>query len=162
MDYYLIYDFPWRNYRPKKQVAQNILEDIDTTTISLERFSDLCMKGVPQSLETLFADSSKWLEYDNSWYHEGNKLKKLVMENLPIILETYKRTAWNFFEEDDFKKNRHALRLCLNAQDLKKIGSFDPTMKPDVREEMTQIAKLPRLQRKDIFKDIFYDTFGDL
>lgn len=161
-DYYLVYEFPWKNYRPKKQIHQNIKDDIDTTTASLDRFTDLCCKGVPQSLETLFADSSKWLEYDNSWYHKGRKIRTLVKDNIPIVLETYKRTALNFFEKDDFKKNRHALRLCLNARDLKDKGCFNPTLEPDVREEMTRIAALPRRQREEIFKDLFFGAFGDI
>lgn len=162
IDYYLVYEFPWKNYRPKKQIDQNIKNDEDITTASLERFTDICLKGVPQSLETLFSDSSKWLEYNSSWYHKRDKIKELVRLNITAVLETYKRTALNFFEKDDFKKNRHALRLCLNAVDLKKNGSFNPTLRPDEREEITQIAKLPMSQREDLFKDVFYDAFGNL
>ena len=81
---------------------------------------------------------------------------------MSTILETYKRTSWNLFERDDFKKNRHALRLCLNAKDLKEIGSFDPTLKPNVRAEITRVAELPRRQREDEFKVLFFDAFGDL
>lgn len=162
LDYYLVYEFPWKNYRPKKQIDQKIKDDIDTTTASLDRFTDLCCKGVPQSLETLFADDSKWLEYDDSWYHKRKAIKELVGLNIPAVLETYRRTAWNFFEKDDFKKNRHALRLCFNAIDLKEKGYFNPTLEPNVREEMTRIAALPRRQREDIFKDVFYGAFGDI
>lgn len=162
IDYYLVYEFPWKIYRPRKQVDQKIEDDIDITTSSLERFTDLCVKGVPQSIETLFADNTKWLEYDDSWYHKTDEIKKLVKKHIPSVLETYKRTAWSFFEKDDFKKNRHALRLCLNGKDLKKVGSFNPTLEPDAREEITRIANLPRSQREEIFKDVFYDTFGKL
>lgn len=162
-DYYVVYEFPWHRYRPRKQNQQVIDEHmIDTTTISLERFTDLCLKGVPQSIEVLFSDNSKWLEYDDSWYDKSNSIKELVKLNLPTILETYKRTAWNFFEKDDFKKNRHALRITLNAIDLKNNGYFNPTLKPNVCEETTRFAALPRLQREEIFKDIFFDAFGEL
>jgi predicted nucleotidyltransferase len=162
LDYYVVYEFPWKIYRPKKQIDQKIDEETDTTTASLERFTDLCIKGVPQSLETLFSDSSQWLEYDNSWYYKSEEIKLLIRDEIPSILETYKRTALNFFEKDDFKKNRHALRLCLNAKDLRKTASFNPTLDPNVCEEMTRIAALPRRQREDIFKDVFYGAFGDL
>lgn len=161
-DYYEVYDFPWKRYRPRKQNIQVIEYDNDTTTISLERFTDLCIKGVPQSIEVLFSDSSKWLYYDVSWYDKKKIIVELMLSNIPGVLETYRRTAWNFFEKDDFKKNRHALRLCLNAKDLKNTGSFDPTLQPDVCEEVTRIANLPRRQREEIFKDVFYDAFGDL
>jgi predicted nucleotidyltransferase len=162
-DFYEIYDYPWQRYRPRKQ-NQQVIDKYhhDTTTISLERFTDLCIKGVPQSIEVLFSDSSKWSYNDHSWYHIKDTIKDLVCSNIPGVLETYRRTAWNFFEKDDFKKNRHALRLCANAKDLKTKGSFDPTLTPNVREEMTRIAALPRRQREDIFKDIFFDAFGDL
>lgn len=162
LDFYVVYEFPWKNYRPKKQMDQKIVEDVDTTTASLDRFTDLCFKGVPQALEVLFSDSSKWLEYDNSWYDKSENIKRKLSSHIPTVLETYKRTSWNFFEKDDFKKNRHALRLCLNAQDLKKTGSFDPTLQPNVRAEITRIAELPRRQREDEFKDLFFDAFGDL
>ncbi len=161
-DYYEVYDFPWKVYRPRKQNKQVIDESVDTTSISVERFTDLCIKGVPQSVEVLFSNSSKWLYNDDSWYHISDGIRKLLQRHIPSVLETYKRTAWNFFEKDDFKKNRHALRLCLNAKDLKKTGSFDPTLQPNVREEITQFANLPRRQREEVFKDVFYDTFGDL
>lgn len=162
LDYYLVYEFPWKNYRPRKQIDQTIQDDTDTTTASLERFTDLCVKGVPQSLETLFSDPAKWLEYDVSWYYKSSTIKELVLSHISEVLETYKRTAWNFFEKDDFKKNRHALRLCLNAMDLKEKGYFNPTIEPNVREEMTRFAALPRAQRKDKFKYVFFKAFGDI
>ena len=164
LDFYVVYEFPWKIYRPHKQSHQKIDldEETDTMSASLERFTHLCLKGVPQTLEALFSDVSQWLEYHESWYYKSDNLKRLVGQHIPSVLETYKRTAWSIFEKDDFKKNRHALRLCLNAKDLKTIGSFDPTLKPDVREEITRIANLPRRQREEIFKDVFYETFGDL
>lgn len=162
LDFYVVYEFPWKNYRPRKQVDQKIKDDVDTTTVSLERFTDLCFKGVPQSLEVLFADSSMWLEYDTSWYDKNSSIKEQLRNFVPAILETYKRTAWNFFEKDDFKKNRHALRLCLNALDLKEKNYFNPTLEPDVREELTRIAALPLRQREEIFKDVFYRAFGNI
>jgi len=162
LDFYLVYEFPWKKYRPKKQTSQEINDAEDITTASFDRFSDLCVKGVPQSLETLFSDSSKWLEHHSSWYDKSSLLKLEVCSHLTSVLETYKRTAWNFFEKDNFKKNRHALRLCLNANDLKTKGAFNPTLDPNAREEITRIAELPRRQREDIFKDIFFDAFGDI
>ncbi len=162
LDFYVVYEFPWKNYRPKKQMDQKIVEDIDTTTASLERFTDLCFKGVPQALEVLFSDSAKWLQYDNSWYDKNQNIKSKLGLYIPTVLETYKRTSWNFFEKDDFKKNRHAARLCLNAKDLRKQGSFNPTLEPNVRAKITRFAELPRRQREDEFKDLFFDAFGDL
>lgn len=162
-DYYVIYDYPWQRYRPRKQNQQIIDKWCnDTTTVSLERFTDLCVKGVPQAIEVLFANSSKWLEYDESWYPKNDEIRKLVILNIPAVLETYRRTAWNFFLKDDFKKNRHALRLCVNAKDFKNNNYFNPTLEPNVREEITRIAALPRERREEIFKDVFYGAFGDI
>jgi predicted nucleotidyltransferase len=97
LDFYVVYEFPWKNYRPKKQMDQKIVEDVDTTTASLERLTDLCFKGVPQSLETLFSDGSKWLQYDNSWYDKSQLIKDELPSHMSTVLETYKRTSWNFF-----------------------------------------------------------------
>jgi len=162
LDFYVVYEFPWKNYRPKKQIDQKIVEDIDTTTVSLDRFTDLCFKGIPQALEALFADSAKWLQYDNSWYDKSQAIKDNLDLYIPTVLETYSRTSWNFFEKDNSKKNRHAMRLCLNARDLKEKGSFNPTLEPKICAEITQIAELPRRQREDKFKDLFFDVFGEL
>lgn len=162
LDFYVVYEFPWKIYRPGKQSEQKIEDDLDTTSASLDRFTDLCTKGVPQCLETLFSDSAKWSHNHDSWYDKRDKIKELVRSDIPAVLETYKRTAWNFFEKDDFKKNRHALRLCLNASSLKEKGFFNPTLEPNVREEITRFAALPRCQREDVFKDVFFETFGDL
>jgi len=162
-DFYEIYDYPWQRYRPRKQNQQVIDKHRhDTTMISLERFTDLCIKGVPQSIEVLFTDSSKWLGHDESWYHKSNEVKSIVADNIPTVLETYKRTAWNFFLPNNFKKNRHALRLCLNALDLKTKGFFNPTLTFAQREELNKFASLPRLQQENTFKDVFYEIFGDI
>lgn len=162
LDFYIVYDFPWQIYRPRKQSEQKINEEEDATAVSLERFTDFCLKGIPQSLETLFSDSSQWLEYDNSWYHESAAIKTLVSVNIPSILETYRRTAWNFFSSDNFKKNRHAMRLCLNALDLKKKGYFNPTLEHGVIKKISDFAALPWVRREEVFKDVLYDTFGDV
>ena len=160
LDYYQIFEYPWRNHRPRKQVSQVIKEDIDVTRTSLDRFQDMCIKGIPQALEALFADESHWVEFHQSWYDK----RELIENNLHVhrlnIIETYKRTVFNFFEKDDFKKNRHSFRLMHNVTEFKKDGKFNPTLNSETREEITRIAVLPRLQRREIFLDFYFQTFN--
>jgi len=161
-DFYEIYSFPWQRYRPKKLVGQSIQKDIDKTTIELSRFKDLVRKGVPQSIESLFAKKDHWIQYDPVWEVIRIELFQEVRQQLPQILSTYKRTAWNFHEKENFKKNRHALRLCLNGLDLKSNGYFDPSLHPVVVVEITALAKLPWETRLENFKTLFYEVFGDI
>lgn len=159
-DYYRIYDFPWKKYRPKKQVAQILDENLDITETSLDRFEGMCFHGTPQALETLFSPEDNWIEYDESWYDIRNYIHLGTKYFREEIKETYKRTVSNFFLRDDFKKNRHALRLMHNISDFMRDGIFNPRLSIDVREKITQIAVLPRQQREDIYKDMFFTTFN--
>jgi len=161
-DFYEIYCFPWRRYRPKKLVSQSIQADIDETKVEISRFKNLVRKGVPQSVETLFAEPIHWIAYDLKWEKVRLELFEEVRQQLPQILSTYKRTAWNFHEKDDCKKNRHALRLTLNALDLKRNGYFNPRLNHPVVVEITALANLPWDTRLENFKTLFYEVFGDV
>lgn len=159
LDYYEVFEYPWRNHRPKKQVSQVIKDDVDLTETSLERFEDMCFKGIPQALEALFADEYHWIKYHESWYDKRELIEYRLEEYTLDIVETYRRTISNFFAKDDFKKNRHAFRLIHNVSEFKKNGRFNPTLNSDIREEITRIAVLPRHQRREIFLDSYFQTF---
>lgn len=158
-DYYTIFEYPWKIHRPSKQVSQIIKDDIDVTETSLGRFQDMCFKGIPQALETLFSPEESWIFYDDSWYDNREYIVSQLKSNKEIILDTYRRTTLNFFAKDNFKKNRHALRLLINVQELKDTGRFTPKLSIQQRDEITRIAVLPRNQRENIFKDCFFETF---
>jgi hypothetical protein len=162
VDLYHIYDFPWQTHRPKKQVAQAIDDETDTTKVSLERFKELVFKGVPQSLEALFANPDFWLDWHVDWHLISNGIQQCLDQHMPVVLDTYRRTARDFHNKDNPKKNRHALRLMLNARDLKRQGFFNPTLEhPDI-VDITEKSNLPWAERVEHFKDVFYQTFGDI
>lgn len=160
LDYYEVFEYPWQNYRPKKQISQTINDESDVTKASIDRFTNLCYKGVPQSLEALFAPREAWVKYDDLWYDR----RETIHENLYLfrldILETYRRTARNFFQKDDFKKNRHAMRLIFNARDFKVNGQFNPRLEESDLNEITRLASLPWQQREESFKDLLWGVFG--
>src|SRR6185436_9069885 len=159
LDYYEIFEYPWQKYRPRKQVSQVIKDDVDLTETSLDRFQDMCFKGIPQSLEALFAGEQHWVKYHTSWYDKRESIENNLHIYHMDIIETYKRTALNFCLKDDFKKNRHAFRLMHNSNEFKQCGRFDPTLNINTRESITRTAVLPRQRREEIFLDLFYNTF---
>ena len=158
-DYYEIYDFLNKRYRPKKQTKQRIIEDLDEVKISLERFTDTCFKGVPQSVEVLFSPPECWV-VENGWLDISAQIKLELGNHIPAILETYKRTALNFFysTKDQEKKRRHAFRLLLNANELRASGEMH------TRLDASQIKLINELTTsfysEEEFKDMVYSTFG--
>jgi len=96
IDYYEIYGFRNQRYRPRKQSAQTINGKIDLMRISVDRFEDLCYKGVPQAVEVLFAPPEAWV-LENGWQDIAQNIKSELPKHMPAILETYKRTALNFY-----------------------------------------------------------------
>lgn len=161
IDLYVVYDFYHRTYRPKRLIRQSIDDESDTTKIYVEKFREQVMKGVPQSLEALFAPLDAWLESHSDWELISFELEGCVIRNMPAILETYKRTAMNFMLEDNFKKTRHALRLLHNARELKETGRMNPSLDEGVVQHLTKLAKLPFAFRTEKFKELMYNTFHE-
>jgi predicted nucleotidyltransferase len=159
LDFYEIFEYPWLKHRPKKQVFQTITNDEDVTEASLDRFVDMCFKGIPQALEALFSSEDHWVEYHTSWYDKREYIAFELPKHKEAIVETYKRTTLNFLKSEEFKRDRHALRLMLNITDFKNHGDFNPTLSETQCEEITRIAVLPRNRREEIFKDMFFNTF---
>jgi len=159
LDTYEIYDFCNQNYRPKKQAKQNIHENEDNVSISLQKYREYCLKGVPQTVEVAFADQSKWIQYDVEWHNIRNELQKLITHKkcLPDVLETYRRTALSFMRGGDFKRFRHALRLCINARELKETGKMNPTLNQDDIDRITVAANA--VYREDLFYTKYYSVF---
>lgn len=161
IDLYVVYRFPYQ-YRPKKQITQRINDESDTTKVSLDRFYDLCNKGVPQALEALFSPEDKWLCSHADWPSVRDDVIEDIQKNIITILETYRRTASNFFLEDNWKKNRHAFRLLHNADELAKTGRLNPSLSSDIVGEITTVADYPYNRRVEIFKDAYWNVFKDL
>lgn len=164
IDYYSVYDFLNKNWRPRKQVKQNISINQDITFVSLDRFTEMCYKGVPQTLEVLFSHPGNWIEHTAEWLDISEELSSRITtkSNLLTILDTYRRTAINFAREDDFKKNRHALRLCINAKQLKDCRWMSPTLDQKEIEKINRYAMLPYEHRMVIFKREYFGIFDDV
>lgn len=158
-DYYEIYDFLNRNWRPKKQASQNIEGDQDELRISLDRFEYLCYKGVPQCVEVLFAPAESWVVVDDSWPGIASHIKLQLPNHMPTILTTYRRTALNFFysKKDRDKKRRHAFRLILNAGELKATGKMQARLRDDQIVLVNELTTSFYTEEK--FKDMMYETF---
>lgn len=158
-DYYEIYDFYNRRYRPRKQAIQKIVGDLDEVKISLERFTDLCFKGVPQTIEVLFSPRETWV-VENGWLDISSQIKSELNQHIPAILETYKRTALNFFysKKDGEKKRRHAFRLLLNAKELKASGQMHTRLAIEQVNLINQLTTSFYSEEK--FKDMVYEIFG--
>lgn len=158
-DYYEIYDFYNQRYRPKRQASQKIVGELDEVKISLDRFTDLCFKGVPQAIEVLFSPEEAWV-VENGWLDISAQTKLELGNHMPAILETYKRTALNFFysKKDQEKKRRHAFRLMINASELKASGQMHSRL---VEEQVELINSLTTsFYSEEKFKDMLYNTFG--
>jgi len=164
IDHYVVYDFTNKNWRPKKQTIHKITQEKDFTRISLENFTEQCYKGVPQALEALFSHPNQWIEYSSEWLTLSEELRSRIttQNSLNSILDAYKRTATNFAREDNFKKNRHALRLCINAKQLKDYRWMSPTLDAKEIERINTYAMLPYEHRMSIFKREYFGIFDDV
>lgn len=160
LDLYVIYEFPFKIYRPKKLATQSITDESDTMKIEIERFKNLCLKGVPQALEALYSPEQYWLDSHDKWPKLSEEIKDYISANKNEILSTYKRTAMNFMLKDDFKKNRHAFRLIINASEFDLVSRITPNLSNFAVNEITDLAKLPWKERKEAFNEMLFDTLG--
>ncbi len=160
-DYYEIYDFLNQNWRPKKQAKQTIDGEEDLVRISLDRFEHLCYMGVPQAVEVLFAPPESWIEVDDSWHMINVCIKENLVDHMPTILNTYRRTALNFFssKKDAEKRKRHAFRLLFNARELKESGLMHSRLTNTQRISLDTV--MGAWDREEIFKDLVFDTFKE-
>jgi hypothetical protein len=121
----------------KARARQAIVDGLDRTVTSYDRFMRYCEKGVPQYLEALW---SRLATVDNLPFN-----RFAYQPDLTLARETYRRTVKNFWmagvEEDSFKKRRHALRLALNWESLERTGLFNPTLNSDQRDFVNEGAK---------------------
>ena len=118
-DYDLFEVYGWDKFRGKQKVGE-----VDYTRQSYDRFMLYCDKGVPQYLEAMWSQKA---EVDNMPFNRMN-----YRPNRVSTRDTYMRTIKNFWlvgwEEDDFKRRRHAVRLWLNLRAMETRGLFNPTL----------------------------------
>lgn len=102
-----------------RYAKQKIRGADDEFTIDLSTFLLLCDKGVPQALEAMFSRQPT-LDLIAG-------LRASYRVSTPV-LPTYLRTITSFLKAGDFKRKRHAVRLALNAREIRRSGRFNPTL----------------------------------
>ncbi len=125
-----------RRNRRSKWAKQSIVEGVDTTTVDLGTWVNMCQNGVPQALEAVFA-GKEFVHYESSGIREFRA--SFVMGE--SARDRYTRTIKNFLEDDSVKKKRHAVRLALNLRDGLRYGRFNPTLTPRLAIWVTYQAK---------------------
>lgn len=105
------------------RASQKVTGDVDRTTIGWSTFLLYAQTGSHQSVEALFSREKVW--------HSRKELEP-YLDSMRVVgrgvYEKYTRTIQNFAHSGDFKRRRHAIRLWLNLQDLRRFGRFDPRM----------------------------------
>lgn len=157
VDYYEVYRFLNQRYRPKKLAQQNISDNIDSFRVERDRFHNFCIKGVPQAIEVLYAPEDAIIYADEEWYSFVDLIKEDVLNNLSEVLETYKRTALNFWK-DDQKKKRHAYRLLCNAEQLRFTGRMDARLSEENIAAVNFYVN--SYDSEDRFKDLVWRILG--
>ncbi|ROR95506.1 hypothetical protein EDD28_0059 [Salana multivorans] len=120
--------------------SQSICDGLDATVIPLSRWLHLCDIGAHQALEAMFSRQADPSPLDP--YRSGYRAA------IGATADRYRRTIRNFILSDrypigsraDFKRNRHALRLVLNLNEVLTCGRFDPTLTPAQARSITEIA----------------------
>lgn len=104
----------------KKYAKQTIHDGIDSMTVDLSTFRVYCDMGVPQALEAVF---SPFAGID----HIAD-FRRSYRVDTGAMMERYRRTIKSFSLGGDFKRRRHALRLCLNLTEALETGRFNPRL----------------------------------
>lgn len=117
----------------KKYARQSIIDGIDSNVVDFGTWMVGCANGVPQYLEAMFSDMATFDtlgEFRSSFYVTHG------------AYERYFRTIKSFAlaEEDGIKRRRHALRLALNLQEIGRYGRFNPTLSPEDKAYITDMA----------------------
>ena len=95
----------------------------DRVTIGWEAFLSYARSGSHQSLEALFSPYKEW--HSREYFEPFLEAHRVCGED---VFAKYKRTITKFSHAQDFKRRRHACRLWLNLQDLRRYGRFNPRM----------------------------------
>lgn len=117
-DYFAVHG--WDKFKGHQRVA-GIDDRLNT---SYDRFMRYAERGVPQYLEAMWSPAA---DVDNMPFN-----RFLFRPTVSQARDTYLRTVKSFWrsgwEEQSFKKRRHALRLMLNLRTMEAYGRFNPTM----------------------------------
>lgn len=95
----------------------------DSVTIGWGAFLEYAYSGSHQACEALFSREKVW--------HSREYLQPFldgVRVTGPDAMAKYRRTIVKFAHSGDFKRRRHACRLALNLDRLRRDGVFNPRM----------------------------------
>lgn len=136
---------PRRNNRAK-YAKQRIVGQDDTLTTDLSTLMRYASMGVPQYLEAIF---SRQATVDRI-----TELRYSYRCNLASAVNTYQRTIKNFAEGNQ-KQRRHALRLCLNLDEILDHARFNPTLTSQQWEWIYDVEEDDRLYRATLARYSF-------
>ena len=118
MDIYEVYD-------GKGQKLTQTTDGIDDYVRgTLEAFVNRAHTGSHQSVEALFSKQKKW---EPGMYEKYGEYVEGMRITGAEVFAKYERTIKKFCY-GDFKRRRHACRLALNLDGLRKHGRFDPEL----------------------------------
>lgn len=130
LDYYTV--IPTKSRARKRYAKQTIHDGLDSTVLDFSTFRVYCDIGVPQTLEALFSPVAE-IDYIADF-------RRSYRIDTAAVMERYRRTIKSFSLNDDFKRRRHALRLCLNLREALQKGRFNPQLSDRDKLMITQAA----------------------
>lgn len=106
------------------KLRQSMSGKDDSVRGTLDAFLARAYTGSHQSVEALFSKQKEWAPGMQEMYEP--MLDRLYIEGGEVYAK-YERTIKKFCY-GDFKRRRHACRLALNLDSLRKQGRFDPEL----------------------------------
>lgn len=122
-----------------REAEQTIVDGIDVTRMTLDRFIEKARKGSHQALDAMFAPTP--LEDRLQGFREAYRVG---MEVVP----TYERaiTQFTFRDGGVFRYQRHAMRILLNLNDIIDHNRYNPTLTEETREYVNTVAHYPTVK----------------
>ena len=111
---------------PRRKARQSYNEvGWDQVRVGLGTFITRIQEGSHQSVEALFSPYKRW----NPEFDFLEPMLEAYRVTGPEVFAKYERTITKFCY-GDFKRRRHAVRLHLNLEDLRRSGMFNPVLAP--------------------------------
>lgn len=130
--------------RPRAKHFERGAEDVCEVGITV--FLERALAGSHQSVEALFSPRKEWRD---------TRYRALV-ENTRVtgadVFAKYERTIRKF-AYGDFKRRRHACRLALNLDGLRRDGRFEPVMTDIEKVLATKLAT--QFEGEELLEHIF-------
>lgn len=132
-DYYTVVDKV--KTRKASYSTQTIIGENDSVVVDFGTWIGQCTIGVPQALEAMFSNMAvvdEISEFRND-FKTGTQ-----------VYSRYLRTIKSFAyaDKDPYKRKRHAMRLAINMNQIRKDGRFNPTLTPAMARYISSVANL--------------------